>query len=189
MLGMFNLHPLLKGWEYKDHALIRTAVVRGADPIELRVNERGWLMTIGLLSTDCYGTFKISWQGADLATREFSFNAEAALALGAVVQDPAGWIQRYFRPNPASTAGIFVGVVFSGGYQGATWPYVPTVIMQISLPTTSTQASAYINVVATTIAITDPKLFAISLRKIEGIKGKIDPDLFALGRTVLEEET
>jgi len=188
MLGQYNLLPFLKGWEYKFHVLERSNVVRGAEPIELRLREQGWLLGISVFSTDCYGTLKVSWQGADLQTNELSFNAEGALALGAIVQDPSGWVQRYFRPNPASSAGIFVGVLFSGGAQGAVWPYVPTVIVEISLPSDSTQASAYIDAVAVTIAITNPKLFLQTYRSIHGIKGKLDPGLFVLGPTPLEEK-
>ena len=188
MLGQYNLLPFLKGWEYKVHVLERSNVVRGAAPIDLRIREQGWLMNILVLSTDCYGTLKISWQGADLETRETSVDAEGALAFGAVAQDPMGWVQRYFRPNPASTAGIFVTVGFSGGFQGSVLPYVPTVIMEISLPSDSTQDSAYVAVTAVTIAITNPKLFLQTYRSIMGIKGKLDPGLFVLGPTPLEEK-
>jgi len=163
-------------------------VVRGATPKSLPIREMGWLMYIMVVSTDCYGTLKISWQGADLETRDFDVNAESALALGSVAQDPAGWVQRYFRPNPFSTAGIFVTTLFSGGAQGAVWPYVPTVTMEISLPTDSTQRSAFINATAITVAITNPKLFAVSLRKLQGVKGKIDPKLFDIGPADLKEE-
>ena len=189
MLGMYSLLPLLKGWEYKTHVITRSNVVRGAAPIELRIREQGWLMSIAVLSTDCYGTLKITWQGADLQTREARFAAEGAMAAGAVSQDPSGWVQRYLRPNPASTAGVFVGVLFSGGAQGSAWPYIPTVIMEINLQDSSTQTSAYVQAIASTIAITNPKLFAISLRKLFGVKGELDPELFALGRVDLEEET
>jgi len=189
MLGMFNLFPLLKGWEYKFHTLERTNVVRGADPVELRIGEQGWLMTVSVLSTDCYGTLRISWQGAELETRSFNINAEALIIAGALAQDPSGWLQRYFRPNPASTAGIFYSILFSGGAQGSAWPYFPTVIMDISLPTTSTQTSAYISAVAVTIGITQPKLFLQSLRSILGVKGKIDPALLVIGPAQFLEET
>lgn len=188
MLGMFQLLPFLKGWEYKFHVLERTNVIRGADPIELRMTEHGWLITIGFVATDCYGTVKVEWQGAELETVEWEWDAETTLGLGAIAQDPSGWVQRYFRPNPASTAGIFVGVPFSGGAQGSAWPYVPTVLMKISLPTTSTQASAHIRAVAMVIAITNPKAFLLSLRKVLGIKGKIDPALFTVGPAELKEE-
>jgi len=188
MLGQYNLLPFLKGWEYKEHILIRTNIVRGAAPTSLRISEQGWLKSIFVLSTDCYGTLKVSWQGADLQTRETYVDAEGALAIGAVAQDPSGWVQKYFRPNPASSAGIFVTVAFSGGAQGSVWPYVPTVIMEISLPSDSTQASAYVAAVAVTIAITNPKLFLQTYRSIMGIKGKLDPGLFVLGPTPLEEK-
>jgi len=181
MLGQYNLLPLLKGWEYKMHVLTGNNVRRGATPKKLPVRELGWLMSILVVSTDCYGTLKVSWQGADLETHEARAYAEAALTFGAVVQDPLGWVQRYFRPNPASTAGIFATTLFSGGAQGSAWPYVPTVIMEISLPSDSTQASAYIQAVAATVAITNPKLFLETYRMINGIEGKVDPRLFALG--------
>jgi len=189
MLGMYSLLPLLKGWEYKIHRIARTNVVRGADPIELRVREQGWLINVALLSTDCYGTLRVTWQGADLQTQELAGNAESGIAIGAISQDPGGWVQRYLRPNPASTAGIFFTSLFSGGFQGSAWPFIPTVIMEINLPSTSTQASAYVLGSALVVAITNPKLFMISLRKLLGIKGKLDPELFVLGQIPLVEET
>jgi len=188
MLGQYNLLPILKGWEYKIHKIERTSVVRGANPIELRVNERGWLTGVVMVSTDCYATLRVKWQGADLQTQELAGNAEAGMILGGTVQDPAGWVQRYFRPDPASTAGIFVTVLYTGGFQGSAWPFIPTVIMEINLPSTSTQSSAYIRATSSTVAITNPKLFMISLRKALGIKGKIDPELFSMGRVGFEEE-
>lgn len=141
-----------------------------------------------IVTNDCYGTFKIQWQGADLETREITVYAEAMKVLGAFAQDPAGWTQRYSRPNPNSTAGLYNIVLFSGGTQGSTWPYVPTVKLSIELLNESTQASALISIVAITIAITDSKAFLLSLRKVLGIKGKIDPALFVVGPTELKEE-
>ena len=188
MLGMFNLHPLLKGWEYKIHPLQRREVIRGADPVQRIIRDEGWLIGITSLTTDCYGTFEIDWQGAELETKTISGNPESAIILGAVAQDPMGWIQRYYRPNPSSTAGVYLGVAFSGGGQGSAWPYVPTVTMKISLPTDSTQSTAFVNLVATVIAITDKKAFLKSLRAILGIKGKIDPALFTIGPAVFKEE-
>ena len=187
MLGIFHLLPFLKGWEYKVHKLERT-VVRGASPIEYPINETGWLMLLDLLTDDAYGTVSIEFQGADLETRTIIANVETGKALGGVMQDPSGWIQRYFRPNPYSTAGIFYGCIFSGGFQGTTLPYVPTVKMKIYLPEESTQASAYISAGAQTIAITDKKAFLISLRKMLGIKGKLDLKMLALGPVPLVEE-
>ena len=113
---------------------------------------------------------------------------DSFVASGAFCQDPAGWSQRYFRPNPNSTAGYFFAVIFSGGYQGSLMPYVPTVKMRVRLRDNSTQSTAYAAFNASTVAITDKKMFLLSLRKVLGIKGKIDPMLFATGPVALEEE-
>jgi len=187
MLGMYNLLPFLKGWEYKPHDLTRT-VRRGADPLELSIVEVGWLINLSLLTDDCYGTVAIDWQGADLQTRTVYGNPEALLVGGAVSQDPSGWLQRYFRPNPWSTAGLFLAVLFSGGFQGAAWPYVPTVKMKVSLGSLSTQETATMSFHAETIAITNRKAFLESLRNILGITGKIDPALLVEGPAALREE-
>jgi len=181
---MFHLLPLLKGWEYKIHIATRSAVVRGADPVEvLAINEVGWLLQIALLSDDAYGRLIIDFQGADLQTRSVNYDAESARTVSAFAQDPSGWIQKYFRPNPNSTAGIYVAAAFSGGCQGSPWPYVPTVKMKLYLPSESTQSSAYIYAGAVTIAITDKKAFIESLRRVLGANAslKIDPALLTIG--------
>ena len=185
---MFNLFPYLKGWEYKSHEIVRNDVIRGAPPIEKRISESGWLLGVDLFSSDCYGTFSISWQGAELETNTTTGNAEVFRSIGKVSQDPSGWSQRYFRPNPNSSAGIFFTVFFTGGFQGTTFPYVPTVVMNIVLPSDSTQESAYIRGIAVTIAITNKPLWLKSLRSILGVKGKIDPALLQLGAGPMMED-
>jgi hypothetical protein len=189
MLGMFHLLPLLKGWEYKVHDLSRT-VARGAMPQELSISETGWLIGIALISDDCYGTLYIDWQGADLQTLSWTWNAEIGRLLGSFAQDPGGWVQRYFRPAPNSTLGIYISVVFSGGYQGSTFPYVPTVKLKLALTNDSTQASASVRTVATVIAITDKKLFIQSLRRVLDANAslEIDKALEVIGPALFEEE-
>jgi len=179
---MFHLLPLLKGWEYKTHDFSRL-VQRGGDPVELSISERGWLIQIVIVSDDCYGTVDIDWQGADLQTQSLTSNAEIGRLLGAVAQDPAGWVQRYFRPDPNSTLGFYTSTIFTGGYQGSIFPYLPTIKMRLRLTEDSTQASATIRAVAFVIAITDMKLFIHSLRRVLDAKAslKIDPALLALG--------
>jgi len=189
MLGMFNLLPFLKGWEYKNHAVGGDNIRRGAPPVELPVSELGWLLAIVVSSTDCYGTLNIKWQGADLSTQEINISAENTKQIGSTMQDPLGWVQRYYRPNPNSTAGIFFSSLYTGGAQGSAWPYVPTVIMSVHLPEESTQESATIIGGATTIAITNQKLFLKSLRSLLGIKGKIDPALLTIGPVAMMEDS
>lgn len=164
--------------------------MRGADPIELSISEMGWLIDLMLLTTDCYGTVWIEFQGADLETRKLGFNPESGVVIGSFAQDPGGWISKYYRPNPASTAGIYAVCGFSGGYQGTTWPYVPTIKMTIEPFTDSTQPSAYIATRATTIAITDRQNFIRSLRSVIGapVIQKIDPALMAIGPEPLRLE-
>jgi len=190
LLGMFHLLPLLKGWEYKVHIATRSAVVRGADPVEvLAINESGWLIAISLFSDDAYGRLIINFQGADLQTRSQNFDAETGRVVGSFAQDPASWVQKYFRPNPNSTAGVYFSVGFSGGFQGSIWPYVPTVTMKLYLPNESTQSSAYIYALALTIAITDKKAFIHSLRRVLDANAslKIDSALLTIGPAQFEE--
>lgn len=189
MLGMFSLLPLLKGWDYKQHVAIR-AVNRGVDPIEvLRISETGWLVDIAISSYDVYGYAVIDYQGADLQTRGVTSIIEDAYTAGAFTQDPAGGMQRYFRPNPYSTAGIYVGVVFSGGYQGSAWPYAPTIVVKLGLLAESTQLSTTVAFSSTTIAITNKSLFIRSLRRVLDANAslKIDPALLSVGPIELAE--
>lgn len=185
MLGMFSLLPLLKGWSYKMHILERT-IARGADPVERRIDETGWIMEVVVFSTDAYGTFSLDWQGAELESMELAFYPELAADFGAFTHDRC---QLYHRPNPYSTAGLYFVNVFTGGFEGATWPYVPTSILKIYLQTASTQASAYVYGRATTIAIIDKKEFIRSLRRLFDPKAslEIDPALLAIGPSVFKE--
>ena len=100
-----------------------------------------------------------------------------------MAQDPGGWVQRYFRPDPNSTFGIYMTAAFTGGYQGSTFPYLPTIKMRLRLTEDSTQVSTTVRALATVIAITDMKLFIQSLRRVLDAKAslKIDPALLALG--------
>lgn len=190
MLGMFQLLPLLKGWEYKVHLVYRTDVRRGAAPIELSISETGWLLALVESTNDCFGTFEIDAQGADLQTWSSKGYPEYAAGGGAVVQDPAGWVQLYRRPNPYSTAGLYVLVVDSGGFQGSPLPYVPTVKLRVSLPLESTQDSAYIALQSLNVAITDKTAFIRSLRRLLDAKASLDIDkaLLAIGPAEFGDE-
>lgn len=162
------------------HKIVRT-VAKG-ERVKLPLPEKGWLMFFAFASTDCYGTVRISWQGADLQSQSFPWNAELFKDLGAFAQDPAGWVQRYSRPNPFSTAGLYYVGPYTGYAQGSVLPFVPTVILEASLPVESTQESAYFEVNLFVIAITDAKAFIRSLRRLLDAKAslEIDPSLLAV---------
>jgi hypothetical protein len=190
LLGIFNLLPLLKGWEYKTHVASRTNVIRGANPIEvLRIDEMGWVTSIVELTSDAYGTVMIDFQGADLQTYSYSIYPESYRVLGTLAQDPAGWLPKYFRPNPNSTAGLYYTVALTSGFQGSLYPYVPSVAVKLYLPNESTQASADIQGYAGVVAITDKKLFIQSLRRVLDPKAslKIDPALLTIGSAQFAE--
>jgi hypothetical protein len=162
MLGQFGLLPLLKGWEYKEHVISR--VIARGQSAELSIGEMGWILQVTLISNDSYGTLGFRYQGADLELHAVELNAEAALPFGAFTPDPSGYVSRYFRPNPYSTAGLFMLVWNLSGYFGAAFPYVPTVTARISLDTRSTQTEATVYGYAATIAITNKEDFLRSLR-------------------------
>lgn len=189
MLGMFHILPFLKGWSYKFHVLEKRDVLRGASPKELRIEEMGWIINLILVSTDAYGTLTLTWQDPELKSTTFDFYAEGMKSVGAFEVDPTGFCQRYYRPNPASTAGIFVSGCFCGGGYGALWPYVPTNIMAISLPKDSTQSSAFVSASAFVIAVTDPTAFIRSYRRFLDPRAslKIDDALLAVGPATFEE--
>jgi len=190
LLGEYGLLPLLKGWEYKRHMVSRSNIVRGADPVEvLSLNETGWLYSVAELTTDTYGTMRFNYQGAELESKTLEVYPEAYQVGGAFSQDPQGWAQRYFRPNPYSTAGIYFIAALSIGAQGGVMPFVPTVNVNLYLPNNSTQNSAYILGDAIVIAITDKKVFVHSLRRILDPESslKIDPALLTTGPAVLKQ--
>ena len=172
-----------KGWEYKLRSWTRT-LNRGQTIEVERVSEIGWLLDLGVISDDCYGGVSLQFQGGDLELHTVTEgHAEAGKTLGAFAQDPSGWIQKYYRPNPNSSAGVFCSVLFSAGYQGNVFPYVPTTIIKLYLKTDSTQASATVHGFSLSIAITNPSLFIRSLRSVigAGTIQKIDPPLLTPG--------
>lgn len=187
MLGAFNLLPLLKGWSYKNHVAKRKSVVRGASPVEImRLDEMGWLFGISLITTDAYGTLLLEYQSTELESGTFTLYPEAVKP--SWQQDPGGFAVQYLRPDANSTAGLYF-IVIAPGFQGFMFPYVPTITMKLLLPNESTQNSAYIYGVASTIAITDRKAFIRSLRRVLGAKADlwIDPALLVTGPGKFEE--
>ena len=164
--------------------------MRGDSPLEvLRMEEWGWLLQMVEATDDAYGTFDISFQGADLETLSWTYYPEAMRQIGAFAQDPAGWLQEYVRPNPFSTAGLYILGAFTGGYQGSAWPFLPSTVIKLRLPSDSTQESANIHVLLAFIAVTDRKLFIRSLRRVldQKLSLTVDPRLLAAGPAVFEE--
>ena len=183
MLNIFSLLPLLKGWDYKIKVWTRT-LKRGESVEVERIEDMGVLLTINLITDDCYGGLNFSGQGADLNTVTISdVYPKTLYDIGAFVQDPAGWVPLYYRPNPNSSAGAYYMAIFSQGFQGSTFPYVPTTIVKLFLKAESTQAEAIISAACARIIITDKKQFIRSLRAVIGMPTiqDIDPALLVAG--------
>lgn len=190
MLGMFNLLPLIKGWQYKTHSIEKTLTLGQASD-SWRIQDVGWLTGVVLVSTDTYGQVSIAWQDADLQTIGGQFlSAEDARIAGALAQDPSGWLQRYFRPNPYSTAGVFWTVIFSGGNQGSQLPFVPTTTVTLRLGSESTQQSAFVGAYANVIAVTNRKQFIQSLRQVLNRQADIEvpQEILSLGPVELQQQ-
>jgi hypothetical protein len=183
MLGLLNILPLMKGWDYKINTWTRT--VRRGETIEVeRIEDMGGLFGLTLVTDDCYGGFNFSAQGADLNLFTIvDTYPKIIYDIGAYVQDASGWMQRYYRPNPQSSAGAYFAPIFSAGFEGSTFPYVPTTIVRLFLRTESTQETATVSVSAYRIIITDKKQFIKSLRAIIGanVIQEIDPALLVAG--------
>lgn len=189
MLGMFNLLPLLKGWQYKSHTFDKTlSPNQVSDP--WRIPELGWLISIADITTDAYGRVRIEYQDAELQTHEFEIYPEFNRLLGAVQQDPSGWNQRYFRPNPFSTAGIYVTILYSGGWQGSAWPFIPTTTIRVILGAESNQTSATISASTYLLAITNREAFIQSLRQVLNSQADIEvpKEILSLGPVELQQQ-
>ena len=177
MLNIFNLLPLMKGWEYRTH-IVEDTIAKGQTVEKLRLDELGWLMELAVVTYDAYGGVIVQAQGADLQPRTLQVYPASLEAGGAIASDPAGWVPRYLTNDPSSTAGLFF-TDFTPGFAGFGMPYVPTIVISLRLWPNSTQSSAYIGALALVVAITKKEAFIRSLRRILGAQTDlwIDPGL------------
>ena len=182
MLNIFSLLPLLKGWDYKFNTWKRT-IQRGQTIEVERITDMGVLVALALITNDAYGGYEFTAQGADLSQFTISnVTPKGQYDQGAFVQDPSGWLSRYYQPNPQSTAGAFVLFV-TPGLQGSTFPYVPTTVVKVFLQSQSTQTEAMVSVNCLRIIITNKPQFIRSLRAVLGMNliQDIDPALLIAG--------
>jgi hypothetical protein len=173
LLGMTSLLPLLRGWEYRGYVLPESGLytlTRGGTPAETHVQDIGWLLNVGFATDDCYMQLQIDYEGNRGKKLSTKIRPADAVAIGAIAQDPTGWVQRYVQPNPASSLGIYVLVVWSGYGQNATLPYLRNTKVTISLTGDSTQAQAHAQATALGIIVSDPEDFLVSLREVYAIK-------------------
>lgn len=158
------LIPFAKGWQYKNY-LLEGVLEREARAKELSIATSGWLLSLILITTDLYGSLSITPMSPQRGP-ELTANPQLLKDLGAFAQDPAGWAQKFYQPNPQSTFGYFVIILNSSGFQGFLTPFQNPAQTKIYLPKESTQASAYVSALATAIETTDDSLFLKSIGEI-----------------------
>lgn len=189
MLGQYSVYPILKGWEWRLYTGTRT-VKRGETIEIIRVNETGLMMAIVVATTDAYGTVVVEGQGAELRTETIEAFPEDYFVFGSLNPDPVGYLTRYFRPNPASTAGLYIFLIGSG-YWGSPLPFVPSVVVKLRLGIQSTQSQADISFVGRAINVTNKPLYIQSIRRLLDPKAEltIDPAFTAVGPAEFKKET
>jgi len=189
MLGQYSVYPILKGWEWRLYTGTRT-VKRGETVEIIRVSETGLMMAIEMATTDAYGTVLLEGQGAELRPETVEALPETYFVGGALNPDPVGYVSRYFRPDPASTAGLYV-VIVGSGYWGSPLPFVPTVVVKLRLGIESTQSQADISVTGRAINVTNKPLYIQSIRRLldPNSELKIDPALMVVGPADFKKET
>lgn len=170
MLGHFSLLPLLDGWNYSIVTIPATVLVKGPPQHLKTLTGRGWIESCAIICTDAYVILRMRLHGTRGKWWDLAYCPETAFTVGAFQQDPSGWLQLYNRPNPFSTAGLYVGIPFTGGYQGAPIPYVPEIILEGYLGDLSTESSALLTASADIIEITDEKAFTESYRTLMGLE-------------------
>lgn len=189
MLGSYSAYPILKGWDYRLYTGSRT-VKRGETVEVVRVNETGLMMAIVLTTTDAHGAFILEAQGAELRNEVLEFAPEDFFVGGAVSPDPVGYLTRYFRPNPASTAGLYV-LEIASGYWGSPLPFVPSVVVKLRLQEQSTQSQAEIFVQGRAINVADKASYIRSIRRLLDSKADltVDPEFLTVGPVQFKEAT
>lgn len=167
MSGLLSLLPLLDGWNYHPY-LIPTSTITTTPRQLKKIESNGWLITLYSITTDAYGTLRIRYRGAGELWQVVNIAPEPAFTLGAVQQDPSGYILYYNRPVPALTVGAYAVVGFSGN-QGMPLPYVRDVIIEGFLGSSTTSASATISATAVVLELIDKPAFKKSLREFIGV--------------------
>lgn len=157
----FSVLPWLSGWEYKSIP-ISASCLRGARPIETTLNSFGWLNSIILTTTDVYGTVRTTPMHKNQSPGVAIF-PEFVRGLGFVSQNPAGYLVKYFRPDPLLTWGVFTVFIQAGTDSS---PYAAPTRIELSLPDLSSQNSALVSAIATVVELTDMEAFMKSLAEL-----------------------
>lgn len=172
MLGPYSILDLLQGWDYRDYP-VDVTITKNVTPL-VEINKPGWLKSINIISTDAYGTIRITYKGP--GGRELTANiyAEIAYLGGAFLPSPGGFVSLYYRPDPDSTAGLYYITGYDGSY-GDPLPYMKPVVISGFLDDDSTESSASLAASISVIEIRDVDMFRKSLQAVKlFMDGRLD---------------
>lgn len=165
-MGLFDLLPLLDGWDYHLYTVEYHTIVKGSPQIKLKLEKPGWAIQWGLATTDAFGTVLLKVKGPGGTEHTGILQPEAGRITGFLQTDPSGYVTLYNRPIPASTAGLYVLSV-SPGASGSPFPVIGEVTIETYLEAGSTQNAALLTFYALAIEIKDKKAFLESLKKFQ----------------------
>lgn len=158
-LNLYNMLPLLEGWEYMPF-LKSEAVELGKYKLLSSEKRIGWLLSMDFYSDDAYASLKLTYLGAvGIITPHDLF------VTGAILPPPYGAVLSvYIQPSYLSTAGVYccsmVTTAFPVSIKG-------NIKIEIGLESSSTQSTASAGVVFNAIAITNEGMFIRSVRRFK----------------------
>lgn len=161
-MTLFDILPLLRGWNYKSTQSEWKTLNRGETPQQVfaisEPLENGWLMSVDVSTLDCQVRMNLDTPGMNIIG-----TIEEMMMSGLYVPPPEGsFIAVYNRPNPISTAGLYSIHPINSAYP---IPYRTYVVIKLSLTNASTQASTKVKYNIYRAIIDDVKEFYESLRE------------------------
>lgn len=171
-MNLFDILPLLRGWDYKTTQSEWKPLDRGAPPQTIfaisEPLENGWLMSVDVSAMDSQVRMDLNTPGMNIVGTIEEFQAS-----GLFMPPPEGpFIAVYNRPNPNSTAGFYSIHPINSAYP---IPYRTYVVIKLSLTNQSTQASTKVKYNIYRIIIDDQQEFYASLREFNEKSGLVAP--------------
>jgi hypothetical protein len=163
MPTLFELFPLLDGWDYHGYRVPATLVTKGSPQLLLKIEKPGWVLAAVMGCTDAFATLLVKVEGPGGIIHTGVAQPQAYFDIGGVQTDPGGYLQLYFRPNPLSSAGNYYVSIMKPGLSGEPFPYKAPIIIEGYLDTLSTQNAAFLAGVALVAEVKDERIFKESI--------------------------
>lgn len=168
MPTLFELMPLLEGWDYHGYRVPTTLVTKGNPQLLLKIEKPGWVLAAVLGCTDSFATLLVKVQGPGGIIHTGVAQPQAYYDIAGIQTDPGGYLQLYNRPNPLSTAGNYYVSIMKPGLSGLPFPYKSPITIEGYLEAGSTQNAAFLMGIALVAEIKDERIFKESLADYYG---------------------